>query len=266
MSRLPGSAFSRRATERASAVLTLAGSRLAATRPDPGVAGEAALRDGISPRPPSPGIGAGAWLLTQVIAGTPLGYWTQRFRLTPQEIVALPVERDLGIAVHAGWRLAAVRQGDGAWAQALLDAGDPDDGGGRPPAAWPDGARLAAVLPAEVRAARAAARLAALGLAGRLADISALMAEIEGCPHPWPAVLADAVVAVMARVATLAVLPRLARGLLAAAGRGLPAAGARDYAAELARLADAYPQTWSPLLRSAAETIALRRAFLEEIR
>ena len=92
------------------------------------------------------------------------------------------------------------------------------------------------------------------------------MAEIEGCPLPWPAVLADAVVAVMARVATQAVLPRLARGLLAAAGRGLPAAGDRDYAAGLARLADAYPQTWSPLLRSAAETIALRRAFLEEIR
>jgi hypothetical protein len=105
-----------------------------------------------------------------------------------------------------------------------------------------------------------------MGLAGRPADISALMAEIEGCPLPWPAVLADAVVAVMARVATQAVLPRLARGLLAAAGRGLPATGAHDYAAELARLADAYPQTWSPLLRSAAETIALRRAFLEEIR
>ncbi len=186
--------------------------------------------------------------------------------MNPGEIVALPVERHLGIAVHAGWRLAAVRQGDGKWAQALLDAGDPDDGGGRPPAAWPDGARLAAVLPPEVRAARVAARLAALGLAGRAADINAVMAEIAGFPLPWPAVLADAVMAVMARVATQAVLPRLARGLLAAAGRGLPAAGARDYAADLARLADAHPQTWSPLLRSAAETIALRRAFLEEIR
>ena len=92
------------------------------------------------------------------------------------------------------------------------------------------------------------------------------MSEIAGFPDPWPAVLADAVLAVLARAATQAVLPRLARGLLAAAGRGLPAAGARDYAAELARLAEAYPQTWSPLLRSAAETIALRRAFLEEIR
>ena len=116
------------------------------------------------------------------------------------------------------------------------------------------------------RGRAAAARLARVNLAGRPAEVSAVMSEIAGHPDPWPGVLADAVLAVLARAATQAVLPRLARGLLAAAGRGLPAAGARDYAAELARLAEAYPQTWSPLLRSAAETIALRRAFLEEIR
>ena len=91
------------------------------------------------------------------------------------------------------------------------------------------------------------------------------MSEIAGCPLPWPAVLADAVVTVIGRAATQAMLPRLARGLLAAAGRGLPATGTRDYAAELTRLADAKPQTWTQLVRSAAETIALRRAFLEEI-
>ncbi len=275
LSRLPGSAFNSRATERAATVLALAGDgrdrRLAATVPGPGDADDAAIRDGVSPRPPSPGIGAGAWLLTQVIAAAPLASWTERFGLPPDQIVALPVERDLAIAVHAGWRLAAIRRGDGEWARALLDAGDPDDGGGRPPAAWPDDARLAAVLPLEVRAARAAARLASREWAGkewagRHAEVGDALAEIAGCPVPWPPVLADAVAAALARAATQAVLPRLARGLLAAAGRGLPAAGARDYAAELARLADTCPHTWSPLLRSAAETIALRRAFLEEIR
>jgi hypothetical protein len=50
------------------------------------------------------------------------------------------------------------------------------------------------------------------------------------------------------------------------AARGLPAIGGRDYAVELTRLADAHPQTWSPLLRKTVETILLRRAFLEEIR
>jgi len=270
LARLPESDFNRRAAERAAAALGLAGDgrrrRLVAALPSPGEVGDAAIRDGLSPRPPSPSIGAAAWLLTQVIAAAPLAGWTRRFRLSPQQIVALPVEQDLGIAVRAGWRLAAVRQADAEWATALLDAGDPDDGGGRPPAAWPDGAWLAAVLPPQQRAARAAARLARVNLAGRPAEVSAVMSEIAGHPDPWPGVLADAVLAVLARAATQAVLPRLARGLLAAAGRGLPAAGARDYAAELARLAEAYPQTWSPLLRSAAETIALRRAFLEEIR
>ncbi len=73
-------------------------------------------------------------------------------------------------------------------------------------------------------------------------------------------------VALLGSAATQTALPRSPRGLLDAAARGLPATGDRDYAAELTRLASAYPQTWSPLLRSAAETITLRRAFLEEIR
>ena len=33
----------------------------------------------------------------------------------------------------------------------------------------------------------------------------------------------------------------------------------------LTRLADARPQNWTPLVRKTAETILLRRAFLEEI-
>ena len=83
---------------------------------------------------------------------------------------------------------------------------------------------------------------------------------------PWPGDLADAVIAVLGRAAPLAVLPRLPRGLLDLAARGLPATGGRDYAAELTRLADAQPQNWTPLVRKTAETILLRRAFLEEIR
>ena len=83
---------------------------------------------------------------------------------------------------------------------------------------------------------------------------------------PWPGALADAVMAILGRAAPLAALPRLPRGLLDQAARGLPATGGRDYAAELTRLADAHPQTWSPLLRKTVETILLRRPFFEEIR
>ena len=53
-----------------------------------------------------------------------------------------------------------------------------------------------------------------------------------------------------------------------AAGRNLPVTGPADHAAALRRLADIdnCPGYWSEALRRAADTIALRRAFLEEIR
>jgi uncharacterized protein DUF5691 len=272
LTRLPRSRFRQRAADRATAVLGLERHRqrqsLAVTRPaNPDAA---AARDGIDGRPPSPAIGVGAWLLTQLIAAVPLAAWTDLFGFSPGEIVALPVEphpdAPRRLDVHAGWRLAAVNQGSAEWAEALLAAGDPDDGGGRPPAAWPDDQRLAAVLPAVRRAERAAALLGGTRLTPGPAAANRVIAEVGGVPMPWPGELADGVVAVLGRAASLAVLPRLPRGLLDLAARGLPATGGRDYAAELTRLADGRPQSWTPLVRKTAETILLRRAFLEEIR
>jgi hypothetical protein len=46
----------------------------------------------------------------------------------------------------------------------------------------------------------------------------------------------------------------------------MPATGGKDYAAELTRLADTMPRAWMPELLATAETIALRRAFLAELR
>jgi hypothetical protein len=264
---LPGSRFSQRATDRAAAVLGLErrGSRPTLVASVPGDPDAAAVRDGIDPRRPSPSIGPGAWLLIQIVAAVPLASWTRLFGLEPNDIVELPVEAGRRMDVHAAWRLAAVDQRNSQWAQALLAVGDPDDGN-RPPAAWPTDQRLAATLPPDRRAARAAALLASANLNAGPAAIQQVIAEVGGGPVPWPATLADAVVSVLGRAAPLAVLPRFPRGLLDMAARGLPATGGRDYAAELTRLADTHPQTWSPLLRKTVETILLRRAFLEEIR
>jgi hypothetical protein len=264
---LPGSRFSQRATERAAAVLRLErrGSRPTLVASVPGDPDAAAIRDGIDARRPTPSIGPGAWLLTQLIAAVPLAGWTRLFGLEPGDIVALPVEANRRTDVHAGWRLAAVGQRDSRWAEALLAAGDADDGN-RPPAAWPADQRLAAVLPPDRRAARVAALLAHANLNAVPATSHDLIAEVGGGPVPWPAAIADAVVTMLGRAAPRTVLPRLPRGLLDMSARGLPATGGRDYAAELTRLADAHPQPWSPLLRKAVETILLRRAFLEEIR
>ena len=265
---LPGSGFVQRATDRATAVVRLErhGQRPWLNARLPGDPDAAAIRDGVDARPPSPAIGIGAWRLTQFIAAVPLSGWSALLGLPASDIVGLPVAEKLRLDVHAGWRLAAVSQRSGEWAEALLAVGDPEDGDNRPPAAWPDDQRLAAALPPSTRAARAAALLAETKLTPGPAAANQAIAEVGGVPIPWPGGLADAVLAVLGRAASLAALPRLPRGLLDLAARGLPATGGRDYAAELTRLADARPQTWTPLVRKTAETILLRRAFLEEIR
>lgn len=275
LARLPGSAFRRRAGERAEGVLHLEQRVLVATLP--GLPDAAALRDGINVSPPASSIGSGAWRLTQVIAAAPLGGWTERFGLRAREIVALPVHDGLAADVRAGWRLAAVREADAEWARALLATsggtggpGPDDDGRHRPLSAWPPDQDLAAVLPPEERAGRAADLLTNLRLTtasppGWGEPAPPPLAEIAGLPVPWPEILADAVVDVVDRAVTMAVMPGVVRNLLPAAARGLPATGPRDYAAVLARFADAYPQTWPATLRATAYAIACRRVFLQEI-
>lgn len=265
--RLPDSGFARRATERGTAALRLErhALRLGLQVRLPDELDPAAVRDGIdAPVPSRAGVDGGR-LLTQLVAAVPLSAWTGRFSVPPGDIVRLPVAGNFGPDIRAGWRLAAISQRDGDWAEALLQFAEPDEGTGRPPAEWPDDQRLAAVLVPDKRAARAAALLSATSLNAGPAVANEAIADV-GAVVPWPGALADAVLAVFSRAAPLAVLPRLPRGLLDLAARGLPATGGRDYAAELTSLGDAYPQRWTPLVRKTAETILLRRAFLEEIR
>lgn len=278
LARLPSSAWCRRATARATALLQLAGRAprhtLAARLPaglDP-----AARRDGIGGQPPPPGISVAAWQLTQVIAAVPLDEWVDRFRLTPAEIVTLPVSGDLARQVHAGWRLATVRQASPDWAAALLAAGarHPQTvrARDRSPAAWPADGQLAAVLPPAAQAARVAALLS------RTAITPEALAELRACPGPWSASLAEVVVSMLRTTVTAApgspgvqsswAGSRWAGELAAAAARNLPATGGFDYAAALSRLAEASacPPPWPVVLHRMAGTIALRRAFSEEIR
>jgi hypothetical protein len=83
---------------------------------------------------------------------------------------------------------------------------------------------------------------------------------------PWSAALADAVLHVLAREILRPRLTVLSQTVVETAGRGMPAAGEKDYAAELTRLANSMPPSWMPEMLAAAETIALRRAFLAELR
>jgi hypothetical protein len=270
LARLNGSAFSRRAADRAAALLRVERHalrrRLVAGRPAEGTLG-------------------------QVVGVAPLVTWEERFGLGAEQIVGLPVEGAAAAEVQAGWRVAAVREGNAAWAEALLAAGPEALGAGgaagnfgaagsgraagwrdlaqwRRPAGWPEDAELAAVLAPEARASRGAALLAELA-AGRVSLAGAVggaaITEVAGYPGPWPGELARAVLGVLRR--GLAAGPgRWSGPLLAAAARNLPVTGPHDYAAALTELADQCPPIWSAPLRRTAGAVAARRTFLEEIR
>jgi len=272
---MPGSAFSRRAAERAAAVLNMAADEdrryLVATLP--GSPDASAARDGIEMSPPSPGVGVGGWRLTQLIAAAPLKTWTTRFGLDPAQVVALPVAGNLAADVHAGWRLAAIRQRDAAWAEAILTQDDPALGVRRTPAAWPGNRELLAVLPP---AARDAAGTKAMHKASdalnaiqtRAPMAAAALADLADWPPPWTDTVAETVVALIRQIVTDLKPQSQFRVLVTAAVRNVPVSGARDYAAELMQAAesDKCPQAWVAFLRRAAETITLRRVFYEEIR
>lgn len=282
---LPGSAFSSRAAVRAARLLRLEQqprARLIASLPD--CPDPAAIRDGISASLPGV-LGAPAWLLTQMIAAAPLDGWVTAFGMDPGQIVSLPVAadpdtgagqtgspaetEDLHSAVHAGWRLAAVGQARSQWAAALLAARESLRLRRRMAQAWPPDYDLAAVLPAAARVTRAIAVLADPRASQNAA------AEVASCAQPWPEPLADAVIAALrhivvstAKSASVGYRYGSSAELVNAAARGLPAAASTDYAALMTQLAGAEncPPYWSSALRSAAGTIAVRRAFLEEIR
>ena len=96
---------------------------------------------------------------------------------------------------------------------------------------------------------------------------AAAIAEVAAFPGPWPDDLADAIVSLLARTVAAAPRSRLPRELIRSAAGKLPVTGPRDHAAELGRCADmdTCPAPWAAMLRRAAEIIAARRAFYEEI-
>jgi len=281
LARLPASGFNRRAVTRAAGVLSMHSRDgrhwLVATLPPQAAgptsaAGRAALeRDGVTGAAPGPGIGAGAWELTQLIATAPLAMWTGRFAMSARDIVSLPIEGDLGLDVHAGWRLATVRQGNAQWAAALLSGDVPLLAPGRPQGAWAGNDELAAALDPDARASLAARVFARMTRVARELEgtksgnraFATTIVELTAWPGPWPAAVADYVLGMVGASLTAQGSVRVLQGLVTAAARNVPVTGPRDYAADLIRMTQkpdcAYP--WLAVLRRAADTLALRRAF-----
>jgi len=267
---VPGSAYRRRAAARGATALQrerhVLRRRIAVTVP---AERDAAMGRDQVPAPPaqagrgtSGGRGPGAWLLTEVVAAAPLDTWTPALGATPGEVTGLDVADGWQPAVWLGWARAAVREGDVAWARALL-ATVP-----RPQPAARGGSPFA-VDPADP-SGPAAALLQVLPPPERAEQVAALLRERAGVtpvdllralPGPWDPPVPGAV------LAWLAARPRLddveGRALLDLAARRLPV----QRVDALRDLADRWPPQ-SPSRRVAAvaaELMTIRRAILEEL-
>jgi hypothetical protein len=194
--RQPGSSFGQRMAARAVQAVrlerrTFGRDRLIVTPPREVDAG--LRRDGVPATPP-PGVGAGAFLLTEIVAGTPLATWTDGFGRGPADVIDLARDDDFRAPLLHGWARAAIAQRDAGWAAALVDAaervrpGRSGTTGGLPPELSWD---LHLVLPP--------AELA--GFAARALGDDPARAHRLLSVHPgeWPDDLAVAVIDVIAR-------------------------------------------------------------------
>jgi hypothetical protein len=187
---LPGSGLGRRMTERTRAAVrlehrTFGRDRLIVVPPEDL---DAPLRrDGVAATP-ARGIGVGAWLLEEIIASTPLGFWTPAYGRTPEAVIDLARGHDWESPLLHGWAKAAIGQRHAAWAEALVgnDSGN-STSGLREAVRWD----LHLVLPpAEL------ARIAADFLRREDHLANRLLAVHEG---DWPDELAVAVIETVAR-------------------------------------------------------------------
>jgi hypothetical protein len=260
LGRLPTSGFVARAVERARDVLRPAGGRRGArfAVTAPASPGAVALRDGLTDRSPHASVSGSAWRVYQVIARAPLSLWTERFGAAPAALVARAPGSEYGAEVLAGWRAAALREEDAEWAAALLTEAVEH------PLAAPDD-RLAALLPAPDRIARAVAVLAG-ARPGTIADVAI-------CPAPWPAELTDAALGYFgAQLRSSA--PPPPGDLPHLVARRVDLADRRDVPGWLRELADRFrgrtaavpgAGRWAAPLERAAATLDLRRRFAREL-
>ncbi|HEV8173921.1 MAG TPA: SWIM zinc finger family protein, partial [Actinoplanes sp.] len=119
---LPGSSLGRRMAVRAEAAVRLERRAFGRDRllVDPPDHLDAPLRRDGAGTTPARGAGINAWLLEEIVAGTPLDTWTARFDRSPGDILELIRGHDWETPLLHGWAKAAIAQRDGRWAGALV--------------------------------------------------------------------------------------------------------------------------------------------------
>ena len=80
----------------------------------------ATQRDGVLPRATTHGMNAQNWRTAQLLSGVPLSFWNERFGLSARELVETAVNSPNQHPFIRGWGLAARRQQNAEWCEALL--------------------------------------------------------------------------------------------------------------------------------------------------
>jgi len=130
LARLPSSGLCRRMAERLAPLLSFKPARrglLRSGKPSLDVAlpescDRAMARDGLQATSRTK-LGAKANLLYQMLAASPLSAWSERWNVLVDQILDAAVGCEWKDACVQGWALAAVRQREAAWAEAILRTG-----------------------------------------------------------------------------------------------------------------------------------------------
>jgi len=191
LARLPGSAFSRSATETARPLLALAGR----FRPSVEVAlptWDPALEQLAITRKPPQGTGERAWWLRQLLHRVDPANWESWLDADPAALIERALRADDADPVVAGWIGAARLFQDARWAAALLGAKDVLDG---KVAAGSDALGLLGVLDPREREVTVIRLI-------KGSDAEAVARLVDACPRPWSGDLSLASLAVLAREST----------------------------------------------------------------
>lgn len=191
---LTGSRHCQRQTERAAPLVTLAeqdGRRVLLLELLEHVDG-AMQRDGVLPRASAQGMSTQNWRTAQLLSGVPLSFWQERFGLSAGELVETAVNSPNQHPFIRGWGIAARRQQNAAWCEALLFGSDLD-------IATTQSLDMLPVLPPDRQEAYMLHLLTTQpGIKGVQREHPVVLA-LKKLTSPWSAVLARAVLARLAQ-------------------------------------------------------------------
>jgi hypothetical protein len=181
LARLPGSGYSRRMVDRVRTCVRRERGGFHVVPPtdcDEGMTRDAIVA-GAHPGVEVRSEGVRAHWLRQLVAATPLRYWTDLVDGSPEDVLRTPVGDGWRATLLEAWSEAAVRQADPHWAAALL-----------PTAGKQVRPELLSVLDPTTRS-----RLVAGLLARKPADAAVATALLRDCAAPWTPELATAALA-----------------------------------------------------------------------